>query len=251
MTNSISSPLRGISPSRLRGLAGCSLNANFYDTPSVLSYVVDVRRGKVGENQIIDAHQLRLLYNRQLQWRLVNARADAALSAQKCSVETNLWNAWMTIAGLRESVKHKRAHLQLLKQKLKLTLILNGQMAYLEEWSHLDDVHSCSLQGATKALKASTLRLPVVGSATADIQRLKEALGSAVDVMHAMASSTCCLSTQVEEVNSSVTELVTIAQKERAMLEQCRSILSALAALGVKDNSLRTHALQLNRLRLT
>jgi hypothetical protein len=38
-------------------------------------------------------------------------------------------------------------------------------MCYLEEWSLLDRNHSNSLSGATEALKASTLRLPVSGKA--------------------------------------------------------------------------------------
>lgn len=38
-------------------------------------------------------------------------------------------------------------------------------MPYLEDWALLDRDHSSSLQGATEALKASTLRLPVVGKA--------------------------------------------------------------------------------------
>ena len=39
-------------------------------------------------------------------------------------------------------------------------------MAYLEEWSLLDKDHSNSMQVAIEALKASTLRLPVVGGVT-------------------------------------------------------------------------------------
>lgn len=39
-------------------------------------------------------------------------------------------------------------------------------MSYLEEWAHLDRDHSSSLVGAIEALKASTLRLPLVGGAT-------------------------------------------------------------------------------------
>lgn len=39
-------------------------------------------------------------------------------------------------------------------------------MAYLEDWSLLDKDHYSSLQGAIEALKASTLRLPVVGGVT-------------------------------------------------------------------------------------
>uniref|UniRef100_A0A803MKK0 QWRF motif-containing protein 2 n=1 Tax=Chenopodium quinoa TaxID=63459 RepID=A0A803MKK0_CHEQI len=207
MNTPISSPMRGVSPSGVRSSIGSSVGCSPWDTPSVLSFAVDVRRGKVGENRIVDAHQLRLLYNRQLQWRFVNARADAALSAQR----------------------------------------QNAEMAYLEEWSLLDKDHSNSLLGATEALKASTLRLPVVGGATADIQSVKEAVGSAVDVMQSMASSTCSLLTKVEEVNSLVAELSNIATKERVLLEKSKEVLSMLAAMQVKDCSLRTHTLQLNR----
>ncbi|KAL8172285.1 hypothetical protein V2J09_024089 [Rumex salicifolius] len=241
------SSVRGSSPSRIRSSIAGSLNSSFCDTPSVLSYIVDVRRGKVGENRIIDAHQLRLLYNWHLQWRFVNARTDIASLVQKQSVEKNLWNAWITITGLRDSVRHKRAHLQLLKQKLKLTSILKRQVNYLDEWSLMEKDHSSALQGAIEALKASTLRLPVVGPAIVDVQSVKEAVSSAVDVMQSMASSICSQLTKVEEVNSLVLDLVNVAAKERALLGQCKDVLSALAALEVKDCSLRTNVLQVNR----
>ncbi|RRT49909.1 hypothetical protein B296_00049061 [Ensete ventricosum] len=39
------------------------------------------------------------------------------------------------------------------------------QMTYLEEWSLMDRDHSNALSGAIEALKATTLRLPVVGGA--------------------------------------------------------------------------------------
>lgn len=39
-------------------------------------------------------------------------------------------------------------------------------MAYLDEWSLLEKEHMSSFLGATEALRASTLRLPVVGKAT-------------------------------------------------------------------------------------
>ncbi|XP_057545299.1 QWRF motif-containing protein 2-like [Amaranthus tricolor] len=244
---SASSPMRGLSPSRVRSSIGSAYGSSPWDTPSVLSFAVDVRRGKVGENEIVDAHQLRLLYNRHLQWRFVNARADASLSVQRRNAEKNMWNAWITITALRDSVRYKRTQLQLLRQKLKLSSILRGQIAYLEEWSRLDKDHSSSMQGAIEALKASTLRLPVVGGATADIQRVKEAVASAVDVMHSMATSTYSLSAKVEEVNSLVAELSKVASKERIMLEKCKEVLSSLDALQVKDCSLRTHKMQLNR----
>ena len=44
-------------------------------------------------------------------------------------------------------------------------LCLIMQMPFLEEWAVLDRDHSSSLLGATEALRASTLRLPVVEKA--------------------------------------------------------------------------------------
>jgi len=38
-------------------------------------------------------------------------------------------------------------------------------MVYLEDWAILDEVYISSLAGAIEALKASTLRLPVVDGA--------------------------------------------------------------------------------------
>lgn len=243
-----SSPSRGmISPSRGRSSVSGTISNNFSETPSVLSFAVDVRRGKVAENRIVDAHLLRLLYNRQLQWRFVNARTEAALFVQKHNAEKNLWNAWITISDLRDSVTKKRHRLQLMRQKLKLASILKGQVTCLEEWASLDKDHSISLIGAIEALKASTLRLPVGGGAIADIQSMKDAVGSALDVMQAMASSICSLLSKVEEVNSLVMELAKVTAKERALLGHCTDFLSMVAAMQVKDCSLRTHMLQHKR----
>lgn len=82
------SPARGmVSPSRVRSSVSGTVSSGFGETPSVLSFAVDVRRGKVGENRLGDAHLLRLLYNRHLQWRFVNARTEAALLVQRNSAE--------------------------------------------------------------------------------------------------------------------------------------------------------------------
>ncbi|KZV56978.1 QWRF motif-containing protein 2-like [Dorcoceras hygrometricum] len=241
-----SSPSRGYSPSRIRNAVSTICN-NFVETPSVLSFAVDIRRGKVGENQILDAHLLRLLYNRHLQWRSVNARTVAGLLVQKHNLEKNLWNAWITISDLRDTVTKKRHRLQLLKRKLKLAFILKGQVTLLEDWDSMGKDHSFSLVGAIEALKGSTLRLPATGGATADIQSLKDAIGSAVDVVHAVTSSICSFQPTVQNTKSLAAELAKVTGKERALLEQCTDFISSLADTQVKDNSLRTHILQHNR----
>ncbi|KAD4179274.1 hypothetical protein R6Q59_022808 [Mikania micrantha] len=236
------SPSRGMISPRRNSVSG-TISTSLSETPSVLSFAVDVRRGKVGENRIVDAHLLRLFYNRQLQWRFVNARTEDTLLKQRHNSEKNLWNAWITISDLRDSVTKKRHRLQLLRQKLKLATILKEQMAFLENWACLDKDHSISLLGAIEALKASTLRLPV-GGAIADLQSMRDVINSALDVMQAMCSSICSLSVKVEEVNSMVTELANLCAKEQALLRFCKGLLSMSAALKVKDCSLRTHMLQ-------
>jgi hypothetical protein len=92
-TSSASSPARGTSPSRgisspsrVRNSISGSLSSNS-STPSILSFSVDIRRGKIGEDRILDAHLLRLLYNRYLQWRFVNARADVTFLVQTLNAE--------------------------------------------------------------------------------------------------------------------------------------------------------------------
>lgn len=241
-----SSPSRGmLSPSQVRSSVATSANSQSSNVPSILSFAADVRRGKMGENKIEDAHMLRLLYNRHLQWRFVNARADSAMSLQRLTAEKNLYNAWITTSKLRDSVTIRRIRLLLLRQNLKLTTILKGQMSYLEEWTLLDRDHLSSLTGAIEALKASTLRLPVISGARADIEDVKDAVGSAVDVMQAMASSICSLLSKVEGTNSLVTDVSSLALQEQALLTQCKDLLSTIAAMQVEECSIRTHLLQL------
>ncbi|XP_076929450.1 QWRF motif-containing protein 2-like [Bidens hawaiensis] len=240
------SPNRMMSPRR-RLVSGFDNNVS--EVPSVLSFAVDVRRGKVSGNLFLDAHVLRLLYNRLLQWRFVNARNEDIVLKQKLSIEENLWNAWITISDLRDSLTRKRHRLQLLRQKLKLASLLKAQMGFLEDWGYLDKNHSISLLGAIEALKASTLRLPVAAGATVDLQSMKDAINSALDVMQAMGSSSLMnsLCLQVEEVNLLVTKIVKVSAKEGALLRVCKDFLSVLSALKVKDCSLRTHMLQASR----
>ncbi|PIA33174.1 hypothetical protein AQUCO_04200141v1 [Aquilegia coerulea] len=245
MVSSTPSPSRGmLSPSRTRNATAGSAAAQLSNMPSILSFV---GRGKIGENRIVDAHTLRLLYNRQLQWGFVNARGNAAMLVQRLTTEKNLYNAWITISVLRDSVTVKRIKLQFLRQNLKLISILKGQMTYLEECGLLDRELSSSLAGAIEALEASTLRLPIVGGARADIQNMKDAICSAVDVMQAMASSICSSLSKVVEVNNLAADLARVTRQEQALLDQCKDLLSTLAAMQVKESSLRTYILQLKR----
>lgn len=90
-----SSPLRGLpSPQRSRpvhgaaaaALAGTARNLG----NSSVTFGIDGRsRGKRALTQQEEAQLLRILHNRWLQWRFVNARAEAVMSAQKAAAEVH------------------------------------------------------------------------------------------------------------------------------------------------------------------
>ncbi|XP_074587348.1 QWRF motif-containing protein 2-like isoform X2 [Curcuma longa] len=263
--SSTSSPLRGPmrppSPSKIVASRGMSSSlraqtnvatstspiAPAGNAPSIISFAAEVRRAKKGENRIEEAHLLRLLDNRHLQWRCINARANAALILQKLTIEKDIYNAWTTTSELRDSITTKRIKLQLLTQNLKLASIFKEQLAYLEEWSLIDREHSSLLLGAIEALKASTVRLPIVSGAKMDILELKDTVGSAVDMMQAMGSSICSLLSKVQGTSILLSDITKLAAQESALLDQSRNLLSTAAAMHVKQCSLQGHLVQLKR----
>ncbi|KAG8377532.1 hypothetical protein BUALT_Bualt08G0043000 [Buddleja alternifolia] len=251
-SSSTGSLLRGVaSPTKARSGIGNMMNDNnMCCTPSMLSFATDARRRKFGENRITDAHDLRLLYNRQLQWRLANAKVENSLLVQKQTAQRSLYNAWVTTSKLQYSVQSKRIELQLLRHNLKLYSILKEQDPHLECWDLLDRDHCSSVSGAIVALEASTLRLPVVGGARADVQKVQEAILSAVDMMQAMASSVCSLLPKVEQMNVLAYELSKLSAREHQLLEECKDLLSTtFIPLQVMHCSLRTNIIQVQRLR--
>jgi hypothetical protein len=80
------------SPSRTRPstpVSPCS-SARSDSGSSILSYIVDATRGKKSPAHMEYVHQLRLLHNRNLQWRFTNSYVDEMLSIQKLSAEVNI-----------------------------------------------------------------------------------------------------------------------------------------------------------------
>ncbi|CAI0464851.1 unnamed protein product [Linum tenue] len=89
--SAMATPVRGMSPSRTRNpLGGATSNFGNTSTLSILSFGADIRRVRGGETRLVEVHHLRILYNRLLQWRFVNARADGALSVQSSNAEVCL-----------------------------------------------------------------------------------------------------------------------------------------------------------------
>ncbi|KAG8367630.1 hypothetical protein BUALT_Bualt16G0092200 [Buddleja alternifolia] len=250
---------RGVSPSRAKAVNPSSRGPSPargrpsspsrqpQSTTSVLSFIADIKKGKKSASHIEDVHQLRLLYNRHLQWQYANARTDASLHFQKVKAEKMLYSVRMTIADIRDSVMEKRIELQQLGIKLKLYSVLSKQLTCLDEWASIERDHVNSLTWAIQDLQASTIRVPVTGGARGDIESVKAAVCSAVDVMQAMGSSLCSILSQAEGINCLVSELAVVAAQQRAMLDECESLLASTVAMQVEEHSLRTHLSQMKK----
>ncbi|XP_062188965.1 QWRF motif-containing protein 2-like [Phragmites australis] len=210
----------------------------------------DIKLKPPGVTKADDEHQLRLLYTRHLQWRHANAKAGAALSSQTIAAEKYLCGAWISILRMRKSAAIRKLQLQLLRNNCKLMAILRGQMKYLEQWSSLERDYAISLSGTTQALNATILCLPVSDGTMADIQALKNAIGSAVDVMQSIGNSTSTQLSKLARTNVLACQLSRVAIQELVLMAQCRELLSTLASLHVKYSSLQGQRIQLNQRRL-
>lgn len=234
---------RGPSPARARPSSPLRQQPH-NTTVSVLSFVADIKKGQKAANHIDDVHELRLMYNRHLQWRYTNARAHTTLESQKRKAEKTLYRVWNETVDLRESVREKRAALQHLRIKSKLCSVLNDQLNCLDDWASIEMDHADSLDLAIKDLRASTVRVPITGGAKGGIESVKNAMSSVVDVMQSIGSSMCSLLTKVEAMNKLVSEVAAVSVHERAMLDECESLLRSTTAMQVTEDSLRIHALQ-------
>ncbi|KAG9148724.1 hypothetical protein Leryth_013403 [Lithospermum erythrorhizon] len=235
---------RGSSPSRVRP---SSPSRQPSSTASVLSFIVDIKKGNKAANHIEDAHQLRLLYNRHLQWMYANARAHAVSQFRTIKAEKILCNVWRTLSGMWDSLIAKRIELRQLRLKLKLYSVSSEQLTYLDQWALIESDHMSSLCLATQDLRDCTLRLPIACGAKGDVESVKSAVCSAVDNMQAMASSICSLLSPMEGVDYLISELADLAAKQRAVFGECEALLSSTAALQVEEYSLKTNLIQLRQ----
>ncbi|CAI9783028.1 unnamed protein product [Fraxinus pennsylvanica] len=121
------------------------------------------------------------------------------------------------------------------------------QVACLDEWASIETQHSNSVSFAIQDLQASTLRVPITGGARGDIEVVKAAVCSALDVMQAMGSSLCSVLSQVEGMNCLVSQIADVTTKQRAMLDEYETLMASTVAMQEEECSLRTHLLQLKQ----
>ncbi|GLJ11829.1 hypothetical protein SUGI_0178050 [Cryptomeria japonica] len=226
---------------------------------SVLNFGMDMLKGKgkgksrvkgkvVAQEEIL--HQLRMLHNRFMQWRFVNARAQAAQETQVASAQTSLYHVWLKTSELRSRVVIKRVHFHKARHQQKVHTVVAAHAARLEEWAGLKDEHEWAVTRTMECLDAATVRVPLVAGAKADVQAVKQVVRFAVDVMHGIQTNATKFLVQAEKVDALLPELAETVAQEIALLQECVELLAGLTSLEVEENSLRTHLVQLNQQKL-
>ncbi|XP_048599637.1 QWRF motif-containing protein 7-like [Brassica napus] len=113
-------------------------------------------------------HRFRMLHNRLIQLRFINARAEASIL--KVNVEVGFLVAAAKNGGY--------------KTNMTLSQVLSLQRPLLNEWSKLDAKNCEALSKLTQKLHALSVRVPLLHGATVvDVVSIHEEMVGAIEVM--------------------------------------------------------------------
>ncbi|GMP69877.1 hypothetical protein CsSME_00028966 [Camellia sinensis var. sinensis] len=202
------------------------------------------QKKKVAMVQEEEFHRFRILHNRLLQWRFVNARAQASRAAMKAVAEKKLFYVWLRIFILRKSIMEKRIQTHNLKHGIKLYEIINPQISLLNEWARLETKNSEAVGRIIRKLSAISIRLPLVHEAKADVSSVHDAMNSAMGVMQSIEAMATQFLPQVEKICFLITELIIMEKQQNEHMEQLHKWMSLVLSLEAKERSLRVHLLQ-------
>ncbi|KAJ4838428.1 hypothetical protein Tsubulata_020699 [Turnera subulata] len=195
----------------------------------------------------LDSHSLRMLHNRYLQWRFVNAKSQASIQSQTTLTQRTLYSLALNITQLYESVISKRIQLGLLRRTSSLSTILEAQMPYLDQWCALELDYSTSLSEAIQALMNVSHQVPVSGNIRIDISELGEALNSAITLMEATIFHFQSLIPKAEQTENVISKLAKVTAGERSFIEECGDLLSTTYKSQVVECSLSAQLIQLHQ----
>ncbi|KAJ0263317.1 QWRF motif-containing protein 7 [Hirschfeldia incana] len=199
---------------------------------------------KVSPAQEEEYHRFRLLHNRLVQLRFINARTEATMANLKVNVEDQLFWVWLRIYKMRNYVVENLIEVQRLRQEIKLRQVLSLQMPLLNEWSKLDAKNLEALSKLTRKLHALSVRLPLLHGATVDVVAIHEEMVTAIEVMDEIEDIAIKFIPRVETILYEMTELLSMFKQELLYFEELEKSLLLIPLFAVEESSLKVHVLQ-------
>ncbi|KAH0448109.1 hypothetical protein IEQ34_021909 [Dendrobium chrysotoxum] len=223
----------------------------------VLSFFRRKKEAAAGREEV--EHRLRVMAARLLQWRFVNARAEAAMAAS--TAENKIFFAWLKLTELRNIVAAKRILIQRRKHKLKVIKVLNPQVNLLNRWELLARRHLEAVASLIKVLESACLSIPLVEGAKANLVMVHNFIFSSMDIMLAIEAAirtfysksksylnqsliSFLFCFQTELLKSSLCELVKIIPEEVEGLDELRNTNNLITSLEMHETSLRANLIQ-------
>ncbi|KAM3681689.1 hypothetical protein ACJW31_12G017500 [Castanea mollissima] len=192
------------------------------------------KQKKVSTLQEEEFHRFRVMHNRLLQWRFVNARAEAAMTGVKRVAEGKIFSVWIRILKMRKIILEKRIEMQKFKLEIKLHQIINPQILLLNQWVKLEKENQESVSRVVRKLSGISVRLPLVEGAKADEESIYQALSIAVGVLDGIeATINKFFSKQIETVLFILTELRSTFELEDGFLEELEMAIALVSTLLV------------------
>ncbi|XP_065630200.1 QWRF motif-containing protein 7 isoform X2 [Quercus suber] len=199
---------------------------------------------KVSTLQEEEFHRFRVMHNRFLQWRFVNARAEAAMAGVKRVAECKIFSVWIRILKMRKIILEKRIEMQKFILEIKLHQIINPQILLLNQWAKLEKKNQESVSRVVRKLSGISVRLPLVEGAKADEESIYQALSTAVGVLDSIEATIAKFFSKIETVLFILTELRSTFELEDELLEELEMAIVLVSTLLAKVESVNVHLIQ-------
>ncbi|KAG2332145.1 hypothetical protein Bca52824_003325 [Brassica carinata] len=204
----------------------------------------DTKRQKKVLGQQADAHCLKLLHNRYLQWRFANASAEAKIQSQKAQAERMFYSIGLKMSELSDSVQKKRIELQRLLRVKTLMEIMESQIPYLEQWTNIEEEYSISVSETSEALLNASLRLPLDADIKVEPKELAETLDVASKSMEDIVQNLGNFLPKTQEMETLMSELARVISSEKASVEDCGVALLKTHSSHIEECYLRSQFIQ-------
>ncbi|KAL9409422.1 hypothetical protein AB3S75_047754 [Citrus x aurantiifolia] len=203
------------------------------------------RQKKVPPAQEEEYNRFRVLHNRLLQYRLANARAEAAAASLKTAAEGKIFGVWLRVLKMRNLILEKKIEVQKFQHEIKLCQIVNPQIRLLNDWAKLEGKNIEAVGRVTRKLSALCVKIPCDDDVQADVKSIYEAMSTASQVMNGIeATITKFLLSQGERILYMLTELVSTVMLQEECLEELDTIVASVSPLTEREKYLRAHLIQ-------
>ncbi|KMS98890.1 hypothetical protein BVRB_3g067840 isoform A [Beta vulgaris subsp. vulgaris] len=202
------------------------------------------KQKKVSTVQEEEFHQYKIMHNRLLQWRFVNAKAEVAMAKVKRKAEEKVFGVWLKLYKMRYAIAEKRMKVERLKQKVKFLQIVSPQIELLNEWEKLEKKNCEAVGRVTRKLSAYSTKLPLVDGAMADTVPVYNAMKVALELTENIEETIINLQLQAESASEMLRELTQTVKQNMECLQELDKEISTVMSLEAYEKSLVVHILQ-------